>query len=62
MRHGTKRADGGNYFDQTDPSVHMLGLPRSRPRLGNWGVVAIVAGTLLALAVVMFENYFVSLL
>jgi hypothetical protein len=58
MRHPTKR---GNYFDQADPSVHMLGLPRSRSRLGNWGVVAIVAGTLLALAVIMFENYFVSL-
>jgi hypothetical protein len=61
MRQGTKRAQNGNYFGPTDPSLHMLGLPRSRPRLGNWGLVAILAGTLLALAVIVFENYFVSL-
>jgi hypothetical protein len=39
----------------------MLGLPKSRPRLGNWGIVAILAGTLLALAIIGFGNDVASL-
>jgi hypothetical protein len=50
-------ADGGTVFDSPDPSSYMLGLPKSRPRLGPWGVVAILAGTVLALMVMMLENY-----
>lgn len=33
-----------NLFGESDPSVHMLGLPKSHPQLGRWVVVAIVAG------------------
>jgi riboflavin transporter FmnP len=40
-----------------DPSVELLGLPSSRSRLGKWGVVAIVAGAILAMAVMMILNY-----
>jgi hypothetical protein len=61
MRQATKREGDKSYFNQTDPSMYMLGLPKSRPRLGTWGVVAVLAGTLLALAVVGFENYVASL-
>ena len=53
----TKYGRDSSYFAQTDPSVHMLGLPKSRPRLGTWGVVAILAGAILAIAVIVFENY-----
>jgi len=34
----------------------MLGLPQSRPRLGKWGVLAIIAGAILAVAVIVIEN------
>ena len=62
MRQAAKRTDDRSRLNQTDPSIYMLGLPKSRPRLGNWGVVAVLAGTLLALAVIGFENYVASLL
>jgi hypothetical protein len=61
MRHATKRGDDRRYLHQTDPSIYMLGLPKSRPRLGNWGIVAILAGTLLALAIIGFGNDVASL-
>ncbi len=61
MARGTRHANNGNYFEQADPSVYMLGLPKSRPRLGKWGAVAILAGTILAVAVILFENYLASL-
>jgi hypothetical protein len=62
MRQGTKRTEHRSDWNQTDPSIYMLGLPKSRPRLGTWGVVAVLAGTLLALAVIGLENYVASLL
>jgi hypothetical protein len=39
-----------NYFNQTDLSIYMLGLPKSRSRLRNWIVLAVLMGTVLALA------------
>ena len=56
MNRGSKRTDSASYFTQNDPSVHMLGLPQSRPRLGKWGVLAIIAGAILAVAVIVIEN------
>jgi hypothetical protein len=41
-------------FDGTDPSVHMLGLPKSYPQLGRWVAVAIVAGSLAAFGIIAF--------
>jgi hypothetical protein len=40
----------------------MLGLPSVKPRMGKWGVAAVVMGALLAAAVIALENYFASLL
>jgi hypothetical protein len=61
MARGTRSARQESQFAPVDNSVYLLGLPSSRPRLGKWGVVAVLAGTLLAIGVVMFESYVVSL-
>ena len=61
MSRGTQHREVRTHPRSTDLSVHMLGLPTGRSRLGKWGVVAIVAGTLLAVAVVAFENYVATL-
>ena len=54
MARGTTRhASHDNHFVQTDASAYILGLPKSRTRLGTWGVVAVVAGTILALGLMM---------
>jgi hypothetical protein len=45
------------YFGQADPAEHMLGLPKSHPRLGTWIILTIVAGTILALSVVVLGNF-----
>jgi len=47
------RAD---YFGQGDPSIYMLGLPKSHVRLGRWVVLTILAATVLALSVVALGN------
>jgi len=39
-----------NHFSQTDLSIYMLGLPKSRSRLRNWIVLAVLMGTVLGLA------------
>ncbi len=57
----TRSGQPGSQFAQVDNSAYLLGLPSSRPRLGKWGVVAVRAGTLLAIGVVMFESYVVWL-
>jgi hypothetical protein len=61
MARGSRSGQQGNQFGQVDDSAYLLGLPSSRPRLGKWGVVAVLAGTLLAIAVVMFDSYVLSL-
>jgi len=45
-----------DYLDQDDPSIHMLGLPKSHPRFGRWVVLTILAATALALSVVVLGN------
>jgi hypothetical protein len=45
-----------NYFDQPDLSVHMLGVPKSRPQFRTWLLLAILTGTVLALALVLAGN------
>lgn len=44
-----------------DVSAYLLAEPSSRPRLGRWGVVAVLAGAILAIGVVAFETYFATL-
>jgi len=39
----------------------MLGLTSGRPRLGKWGAVAVFFGALLAVGVILFENYVATL-
>jgi hypothetical protein len=40
-----------------DPmSAYMQGLPRSRPRFGNWLIIAVAAGIVLALVVFAIGN------
>jgi hypothetical protein len=43
-------------FEQPDLSEYVLGLPKSRPQFWSWMFVAIVAGTLLALALFAISN------
>jgi hypothetical protein len=58
MRRGSK-LEGG--FGQVDTSAYLTGLPRSSARLGKWGVVAVLAGTAMAIVIVILENYVLSL-
>lgn len=39
-------------FSGPDPSVHMLGLPKSHPRLGRWVAVAVIAGAIVAVSLI----------
>jgi hypothetical protein len=57
MPHESRRAAHGSYFDPNDPSIHMLGLPKSHGGLRNWCVFAILAGTLFALAVLVLGDF-----
>jgi hypothetical protein len=50
MPHRHSRTRGAEIFKQDDPSIHMLGLPKSRPRLRMWVLLAILFGALVALA------------
>ncbi len=40
---------GASIFPQTDPSSHMLALPKTYPRLKRWMLLAIVIGGAAAL-------------
>ena len=37
-----------DFLHGPDPSIHMLGLPKSYPHLGRWLAVAIVVGAVAA--------------
>lgn len=37
-----------NLLHGPDPSIHMLGLPKSHPQLGRWVAMAILAGAIAA--------------
>jgi hypothetical protein len=56
MPHRTRHAQHVNHFDTDDPSIHMLGLPKSHPKLRIWCVFAILTGAMLALGVVALGN------
>ena len=61
MARGTKMARQTTQFPQADISVYMLAETSSRPKLGTWGVVAVVTGAILAMGVVAIETYFAAL-
>jgi hypothetical protein len=56
MAHKSRRGNQVEYFDANDPSIHMLGLPKSNPKLRIWCVFAILTGAMLALGVVALGN------
>jgi hypothetical protein len=49
---GSSRSASAKLFGDADPSVHMLGLPKSYPQLGRWVVVAILAGAFAAFGLI----------
>lgn len=56
MDHEIRHREHANYFDQSDISMHMLGMPKSRPQFRTWLLLAILTGTVLALALVLVGN------
>jgi hypothetical protein len=47
-----RRARAAEIFKQEDPSIHMLGLPRSHPRRREWLAIAIIVGATAALVLI----------
>jgi hypothetical protein len=47
-----QRAAGAKVLKGPDPSIHLLALPESHPRLGRWVVLAILAGAIVAFTLV----------
>jgi hypothetical protein len=52
----TRRRDHAAHSDQTDPSVYMLGLPKSRSIRWNWFIFALLTATVLAIGLVVLGN------
>jgi hypothetical protein len=50
-----------HQFAPVDVAAYVVDVAKPKPRLGTWGVVAILAGTILAVGIVVFENYIVTL-
>ncbi|MFY9802694.1 MAG: hypothetical protein WA211_12155 [Candidatus Acidiferrales bacterium] len=48
------RPANAELFSGPDPSMYMLGLPKSHPKLGRWVAVAIIAGGIAAFVLVAF--------
>jgi len=46
-----------NVLHGPDPSIHMLGLPKSYPQLGRWVALAILTGAIAALLLVALANH-----
>jgi len=44
-------------FHQPDTSMYMLGLPKSRPRLGIWTLFVFLAGILIALMLLAITDF-----
>jgi hypothetical protein len=44
-------------FHHSDPSTYMLGLPKSRLRLGKWTLFVFFAGILIALLLVKITDW-----
>jgi hypothetical protein len=47
-----QRASGAKILHGPDPSIHLLGIPKSHPQLGRWVALAILAGAIAALTLV----------
>lgn len=47
-----QRAAGAKILHGQDPSIHLLGMPKSHPQLGRWVALAILTGAIVALTLV----------
>ena len=47
-----ERAAGAKILRGPDPSIELLGLPKSYPQLGRWVALAIVAGAIVAFTLI----------
>lgn len=57
MAQRTRRRNHAIFFDETDPSAYMLGLPKGHTKLGRWLVFTILTGTALAVALIVLETF-----
>lgn len=48
----SSQSASAKLFGDADPSVHMLGLPKSHPQLVRWVVLAILAGSVAAFGLI----------
>jgi len=48
-----ERAAGTKILRGPDPSIQLLGLPRSHPQLGRWVALAIVTGAIVAFTMIV---------
>jgi hypothetical protein len=55
MPKAMKRPQQSHRVSESDPSIYLLGLPKSYPRIGIWLAVAIFSGIVLACAVLALE-------
>jgi hypothetical protein len=46
-----------NLLHGPDPSIHMLGLPKSYPQLGRWVALAILTGAIVAFLLVALADH-----
>jgi hypothetical protein len=47
-----ERAAGVKILHGPDPSIQLLGLPRSHPQLGRWVALAIITGAIVAIVMI----------
>ena len=47
-----QREAGAKILRGPDPSIQLLGLPKSHPQLGRWVVLAILTGVVVALTLI----------
>jgi hypothetical protein len=47
-----RKMTAAEIFSGPDPASEMLGLPKSHPQLGRWVMLAILAGAIVAFALV----------
>jgi hypothetical protein len=55
MASSHRRTRASDIFNQQeDPSIHMLGLPKKRPRIVQWVLLSILFGAVVALVLTTF--------
>jgi hypothetical protein len=57
MAHRQRRSNHALFLDEADPSAYMIGLPKSRPKVGSWLVFTVVVGGALAFLLFAIEIF-----